>query len=153
MNIRSLAIISGLIAMLIFAACRKPASEQQPTHSPTPIAAQEAPIGGMAQVGTKYFFRGTIANLSIEMQLLRDGEHLSGSYFYPKVGKSIALSGNVDKDNNVWVTDAQAMDGKGGHKVIKFSQDGKVLEGGWRPDKGVPENPGNAYDATMTRVK
>jgi sugar lactone lactonase YvrE len=33
----------------------------------------------------------------------------------------------VDKDNNVWVTDAQAADGKGGHKVIKFSSEGKVL--------------------------
>lgn len=33
---------------------------------------------------------------------------------------------HVDKDGNVWVTDAQGQGGKG-HQVIKFSPDGKVL--------------------------
>jgi len=33
---------------------------------------------------------------------------------------------HVDRDNNVWVTDAQGKDGKG-HVVVKFNQDGKVL--------------------------
>jgi sugar lactone lactonase YvrE len=33
---------------------------------------------------------------------------------------------HVDRDGNVWVTDAQGRDGKG-HQVIKFSPDGKVL--------------------------
>jgi DNA-binding beta-propeller fold protein YncE len=33
---------------------------------------------------------------------------------------------HVDKDGNVWVTDAQGKDGKG-HQVFKFSPDGKVL--------------------------
>jgi len=32
----------------------------------------------------------------------------------------------VDKDGNIWVTDAQGRDGKG-HQVVKFSPDGKVL--------------------------
>src|SRR5262245_47287833 len=32
----------------------------------------------------------------------------------------------VDRDGNVWVTDAQGRDGKG-HQVVKFSPDGKVL--------------------------
>jgi hypothetical protein len=32
----------------------------------------------------------------------------------------------VDKDSNVWVTDAQGQNGKG-HQVFKFSRDGKVL--------------------------
>jgi sugar lactone lactonase YvrE len=32
----------------------------------------------------------------------------------------------VDRDDNVWVTDAQGRDGKG-HQVIKFSPEGKVL--------------------------
>jgi sugar lactone lactonase YvrE len=32
----------------------------------------------------------------------------------------------VDRDGNVWVTDAQGRDGKG-HQVFKFSPDGKVL--------------------------
>src|SRR3989441_403924 len=33
---------------------------------------------------------------------------------------------SVDKDGNVWATDAEAKDGKG-HQVFKFSSDGKVL--------------------------
>ncbi len=33
---------------------------------------------------------------------------------------------HVDKDGNVWVTDARGKDGKG-HQVIKFSPEGKVL--------------------------
>ena len=32
----------------------------------------------------------------------------------------------VDRDGNVWVTDAQGRDGKG-HQVLKFSPDGKLL--------------------------
>jgi len=60
----------------------------------------------LAQAGDKYFFRGTIANLSIEMQLLRDGDRVSGTYFYPRVGKNIALAGSIDKDNNVTLTES-----------------------------------------------
>jgi streptogramin lyase len=33
---------------------------------------------------------------------------------------------HVDKDGNVWVTDANGKDGKG-HQVIKFSADGRIL--------------------------
>ncbi len=33
---------------------------------------------------------------------------------------------HVDRDGNVWVTDAQGKDGKG-HTVVKFSREGKVL--------------------------
>ena len=33
---------------------------------------------------------------------------------------------HVDRDGNVWVTDAQGRDGKG-HQVFKFSPEGKVL--------------------------
>jgi len=40
------------------------------------------------------------------MTLLRDGEHLTGSYFYPKVGKNIALSGTIDKDGNVSISES-----------------------------------------------
>src|ERR1051325_6670786 len=93
-------IISVLVATIASTACRKQASSDLAGATPTPVA-QEAPVGGATQVGDKYFFRGTIANLSIEMQLLRDGERLTGTYFYPRIGKNITLAGTVDKDNNV----------------------------------------------------
>jgi hypothetical protein len=35
----------------------------------------------------------------------------------------------------------------------RFSKDGNVLSGGWRPEEGVERTHENTYDATMTRVK
>ncbi|GAC1662194.1 MAG: hypothetical protein PVS3B1_37790 [Ktedonobacteraceae bacterium] len=34
-----------------------------------------------------------------------------------------------------------------------FSEDGKMLIGGWRPDEGRESTDGNTYDATMIRVE
>jgi Protein of unknown function (DUF1579) len=34
-----------------------------------------------------------------------------------------------------------------------FSEDGKMLSGGWRPDEGTERTDGTAYDATMIRVE
>ena len=83
----------------------------------------------MAQAGDKYFFRGTIANLSIEMQLLRDGDRVSGTYFYPRVGKNIALAGNVDKDNNVTLTESDETGKQTG-----------VFKGHWQPAADSPDS-------------
>src|ERR1700731_3594058 len=91
--------------MLAAGACRKQSSGQPPVAAASPVV-QDAPVGGVAQAGDKYFFRGTIANLSIEMQLLRDGDRVSGTYLYPRIGKNIALAGTVDKDNNVTLTES-----------------------------------------------
>lgn len=112
-----------------------------PAASPTP-AALEAPVGGATQVGDKYFFRGTIANLSIEMQLLRDGERLTGTYFYPRIGKNISLTGTVDKDNNVTLTESddtgkQTGTFKGKWQTSADSPDPSIyeIEGKWsKPD-------------------
>src|SRR5215831_5365061 len=102
---RSKILAAALCALVISTACRKPSRAQQVTAaSPGPEVLEEGPVGGTTQVGDKYYFRGTIAGLSIEMQLLRDGERLRGSYLYPRVGKDITLNGTVDKDNNVTLT-------------------------------------------------
>jgi len=131
-----------LLVVTIAAGCRKQAAEQHPGASPTPVAAEEAPAGGTAQAGDKYFFRGTIANLSIEMQLLRDGDRLSGTYFYPKVGKNISLTGTLDNSGNVTLTesdDSGKQTGlfKGKWQTASDSPDPSIfeIEGKWsRPD-------------------
>jgi len=131
-----------LFAVIVVPGCRKQASEQHPAASPTPALAQQEPAGGTAQPGDKYFFRGTIANLSIEMQLLRDGDRLTGTYFYPKVGKNIALSGTVDKTGNVTLTesdDSGKQTGlfKGKWQTASESPDPSIfeIEGKWsKPD-------------------
>ena len=141
MKIKFTALIGVLLATFASTACRKQTSPQPSTASPAPVA-QEAPLGGVTQVGDKYFFRGTIANLSIEMQLLRDGERLTGTYFYPRIGKNISLSGTVDKDNNVTLSEAdesgkQTGVFKGKWQTAVDSPDPSIyeIEGKWsKPD-------------------
>ena len=86
-------------------ACRRQSQSVPQTTNSNLAVTQERPAGGEASVGERSYFRGTIAaganNLKIEMTLVRDGERVSGSYFYPKVGKNIELNGTVDKDANV----------------------------------------------------
>ena len=124
------------IALITLGACRKPASTQQ-TANTNVAAPSEAPVGGKAAIGDKFYFRGTIANhLSIEMTLTRDGDRLTGTYFYPKVGKNINLTGTVDKDGNVELKES---DGSG--------KDTGVFKGKWKtatdsPDPGLKEIEG-----------
>ena len=93
-----------VIALVTLGACRKQAGSQ-PTVNSNEAVTHEAPTGGPAPTGEKFYFRGTITagtgNLKIEMALVRDGDRLTGTYFYPKVGKNIALSGTVDKSGSV----------------------------------------------------
>ena len=117
-----------LSVTLAFGACRKQSKEQPPVAAATPVV-PDGPVGGTAQAGDKYFFRGTIANLSIEMQLLRDGDRVSGTYFYPRVGKNIALAGNVDKDNNVTLTESDETGKQTG-----------VFKGHWQPAADSPDS-------------
>ncbi len=99
-------ILLPIVVVIASAACRRQSQSvpQQTTNSNLAVT-QEKPAGGEASVGERSFFRGTIAaganNLKIEMTLVRDGERVSGSYFYPKVGKNIELNGTIDKDGNV----------------------------------------------------
>jgi len=119
--------VLAVIVTLAFGACRKQSKEQPPAAAASPVV-QDAPVGGTAQTGDKYFFRGTIASLWIEMQLLRDGDRISGTYFYPRVGKNIALAGTVDKDNNVTLTESDESGKQTG-----------VFKGHWQPAADSPD--------------
>ena len=94
---KSLLLLLLVVTLVGLGACRKQASTQ-PTANSNDAALHEAPVGGTAPAGEKFYYRGTIANnLSIEMILTRDGDRLTGTYFYPKVGKNINLAGTIDK--------------------------------------------------------
>jgi hypothetical protein len=64
------------------------------------------------------------------------GSNLAPIFKFDRSGKAMKWFGagmfvfphgmHVDKDGNVWVTDAEGKDGKG-HQVVKFNPDGKVL--------------------------
>src|SRR5882672_6530988 len=117
-----------LVALFSLGACRKQASTQ-PTTNSNDAAVHEAPVGGKALAGEKFFYRGTIANkLSIEMILTRDGDRLTGTYFYPKVGKNINLGGTIDKDGNV---DLKESDESG--------KDTGIFKGKWKPATDSPD--------------
>jgi hypothetical protein len=124
-----------VVGVITLGACRKQSTQQ--TANTNTATSHEAPVGGKAMAGDKSYFRGTIGNnLSIEMTLVRDGERVTGTYFYPRVGKNINLTGTIDKDGNV---------------EFKESDDGGtntgVFKGKWKaatdsPDSGLSEIEG-----------
>jgi hypothetical protein len=117
-----------VVALITLGACRKQTSNQ--TANNNPATAQEAPVGGKAMSGDKFYFRGTIANnLSIEMTLVRDSERLTGTYFYPRVGKNINLAGTIDKDGNV---DLKESDESG--------KETGAFKGRWKPATDSPDS-------------
>ena len=128
-------------AFLILGACRRQTPRQSTSNSNS-SPSQEAPVGGgAAQTGQKFFFRGTIANdLSIEMNLMRDGDRLSGSYFYPRVGKDIALVGTVDSGGNVSLTESDASGKQTG-----------IFKGKWKPATDSPDPSLNEIEGKWTR--
>src|SRR5258708_7827617 len=129
-----------LVALLSLGACRKQASTQ-PTANSNDAAVHEAPVGGKALAGEKFFYRGTIANnLSIEMILTRDGDRLTGTYFYPKVGKNINLAGTVDRDGNVQLKEAD-----------ESGKDTGIFKGKWKPATDSPDPALNEIDGKWSK--
>ena len=100
---KHLLIALALTASFGISACRRD-STPTPPPAATPVAEAERqhPDGGaVSQVETK-FFKGSIGSaLDLQMKLAREGDKLTGTYFYQKVGKKIELRGNVDKDGNL----------------------------------------------------
>src|SRR5258707_2747610 len=137
-----------LLAMIALDACRKSASNQN-ANANTATPDHEAPVGGTAPAGEKFFFRGTIADkLRIEVALVREAERLNGNYFYPKVGKNINLNGTIDKSGNVELkeTDENRKDTgvfKGKWKPATNSPDPNLneIEGKWSKPDGSKETP------------
>jgi hypothetical protein len=123
------AIIFTFVILLTLGGCRKKAVNQSAANTnaaPSP----EAPFGGQAPTGEKLFFRGTIAgNLSIEMVLLKDGDRVTGTYMYPKIGKDIALTGSIDKDGNILLMESDETGKQTG-----------TFRGKWRPAFDSPDS-------------
>ena len=137
----SLALIFVMFAFSV--ACRRQANQSANANSAQPQ--QVAPVGGTVSAGDAFHFRGTIAgNLNIEMTLMRDGERLSGSYFYPRVGKDITLRGTVDKDGNVELKETDEGGKDTGVFKGKWSTDDLELakiEGKWSKPDGSKQTP------------
>jgi hypothetical protein len=144
-NRKTFILLFLVIGMITLGACRKQTTPQ--TANTNTATSHEAPVGGKAMAGDKFYFRGTIANnLSIEMTLVRDGERLTGTYFYPRVGKNINVAGTIDKDGNVELkeSDEGGKDTgvfKGKWKAATDSPDSSLseIEGKWSKPDGSKE--------------
>ena len=121
-------------------ACRKNFNAKR-SDSATPADGHERqhPESGAASVVETRFFKGSIGNaLDLQMKLVREGETLSGSYFYQKVGTKIDLRGSVDKDGNVTLEEFDPAGKQTGvfKGVWKQTADGPIeITGDWtKPD-------------------
>lgn len=95
-----------LLTLLAGAACRKnstpPPAGSLPPPGATPAEQLNHPIGGATAPPQTKYFKGSIGpSLDLQMKLVRDGDQVTGSYFYEKVGTRINLRGTVDKDGNL----------------------------------------------------
>jgi hypothetical protein len=126
-----------LIAVAVFGACRKSTTTQN-VNSNLASPPQETIGGGAAPTGEKFSFRGWIANLSIEMTLVRDADKVTGTYFYPRVGKNIDLKGSIDSGGKLELreTDESGKDTGVFKGQWKSNETGlAAIEGKWsRPD-------------------
>jgi hypothetical protein len=139
-TLKSPLLVFFAIALIALGACKKQASKEQTANS-NDSPGHETPVGGKALVGDKYYFRGTIAgDLSIEMTLTRDGDRLTGSYFYPKVGKNINLTGTIDKEGNVELRESD-----------EAGKDTGVFKGKWKAATDSPDASLNAIEGKWSK--
>ena len=96
-----LIIIAGLTA------CKKTSAPVVPTAANNSATTQiQDAQGGTTPQGQTKHFKGSIGTtLGLQMKLVREGERLTGSYFYQKVGTKIDLTGTIDQDGNVVLTE------------------------------------------------
>jgi uncharacterized protein DUF3298 len=124
------AITHALIFIVIagLTACKKTSApvEKTATNNTPATQFQDAQGGTTPQGQTKYFKGSIGSTLGLQMKLVREGERLTGSYFYQKVGTKIDLNGTIDKDGNVTLTE--------------FDPNGKqtgVFQGFWKPEESA----------------
>lgn len=135
---RSRSIVFLLLIALVAAGCRKSSTSAPAAPATTPAQAEQPlnhVVGGATPPPQTKHFKGSIGStLDLQMKLVRDGDKLTGSYFYQKVGTRITLRGTVDKDGNL--------------TLEEFDPSGKqtgVFKGLWRvePDDNLITLAGN----------
>jgi hypothetical protein len=126
------------IAVVALSGCKRTSAPKEPNSanpSTSPTDQLNHPAGGTTPVADVKYFRGSIGNtLGLQMKLTREGDKLSGSYFYQKVGTKIDLRGTVD--------------GNGYLTLEEFDPEGKqtgVFKGIWQTnsDDGLVAIAGN----------
>ncbi|HET9527953.1 MAG TPA: RsiV family protein [Pyrinomonadaceae bacterium] len=137
MRSRSIAVFL-LIMLFVAAGCRKSSTPAPAAATTTPTPAEEQlnhPVGGTTPPPQTKHFKGSIGStLDLQMKLVRNGDQLTGSYFYQKVGTRITLKGTVDKDGNLTLEEFDPGGKQTGvfKGLWKVEQDGSItLAGNW----------------------
>lgn len=125
-----------LIAIFGATACRKNSTpNEQTAASPTDGAERQHPDSVAVPVAETKFFSGSIGSaLGLQMKLVREGEKLTGSYFYQKIGKKIDARGTVDKDGTVTLEEFDSSGKQTGvfKGVWKLDENGSIgIAGNW----------------------
>ena len=111
---RSRSIVLLLLIAVVVAGCRKSSAPAPAATASTPTPADQQlnhAAGGTTPPPQTKYFKGSIGStLDLQMKLVRNGDQLTGSYFYQKVGTRINLRGTVDKDGNLTL---EEFDGSG----------------------------------------
>ena len=133
---KQLIIAVTLISIFGATACRRNSAQKEGTAAvPADGIARQHPEGGVVAVEETRFFKGSIGNaLDLQMKLVREGEQLTGNYFYQKVGTKIDLRGSIDKDGNVSLEEFDPAGKQTGvfKGVWKQAGDGAVeIKGDW----------------------
>lgn len=103
MHTRSLVFL--VLVAFVASGCRKTSAPAPAATTATPAPAEQQlnqPVGGTTPPPQTKHFKGSIGStLDLQMKLVREGDKLTGSYFYQKIGTRINLRGTVDKDGNL----------------------------------------------------
>jgi hypothetical protein len=131
-----LLIALALMVSVSVSACRKnPTTSEQINQSAGESVERQLPEGGAVPAPATQFFTGSIGNaLGLQMKLVREGDKLTGSYFYQKVGKKIDVRGNVDSGGNVTLEEFDASGKQTGvfKGIWKQGEDGAIeIAGNW----------------------
>ena len=112
-------------------------SNQQKTGSRNSDLVQNGSEAAATQPRIGMLFRGTVADAKVEMDIKRDGEALTGSYFYLKSGSSnrLNLEGKISSNGSFTIQETDAAGKSTGQFQGKWKDDpnesGAVLEGEW----------------------
>lgn len=93
-----------------------------------------------AQTETR-MFSGSVGENRVQMTLERNGDALSGTYFYQKIGKDLKLSGAVNKDGTFTLTEKSPTGAKTGDFKGNWNNteddDAITLNGEWKNPQGT----------------
>jgi hypothetical protein len=138
-------LLVSIIATLLLACGSKPSDTGPIAAAPAPVVQEN--VAPPETLATQFFkkFTGTIGDMSIVMDLIRDSDKLSGSYYYMKIGVPITLEGTINPDGTFELDEF-------GDGSITGKMSGTVV-----PNKGITgvwKNPkkGNTLSLSLTDV-